>query len=170
MNKINNKNDSIDLIELLSTIWNSKNFIIKTTVIFSVIGIIYSLTLNNSFTASSVFYPHFQTDELNNNQGLRGLAGLAGINLGSQIKDDIPPSLYPKIINSPQFKIEILDHKINLNQNKISFRDYLLSKNNQFDLKKIINYPISLFSKILKKNKSESTDDNIEILKISDEV
>ena len=84
MNKKSNEiydDDSIDLIELLSQIWKSKIFIAKTTFFFTFIGIIYSLSLKNIYTASSVFYPHYQSNELSQNQGLRGLAGLAGINL-----------------------------------------------------------------------------------------
>ena len=81
--------------------------------IFTLFGIIYSLSLKNSFIASSIFYPHYQSNEVNTGQGLRSIAGLAGINIGGQASENIPPSLYPKIISSPQFKIEILDSKIN---------------------------------------------------------
>ena len=133
MNKKSNKmydDDSIDLIELLSKIWKGKIFIAKTTIFFTLIGIIYSLSLKNIYTASSVFYPHYQSNELSQNQGLRGLAGLAGIDLGSQqVSEIIPPTLYPNIINSTEFKINILDSKINLNGNKSTYRDYLLTKN-----------------------------------------
>ena len=80
----NYNDDSIDLIELLSKIWKGKIFIVKTTILFTFIGIVYSLSLKNIYTASSVFYPHYQSNEISQNQGLRGLAGLAGINLGSQ--------------------------------------------------------------------------------------
>ena len=64
MNKKNNQifddEDSIDLIELLSQIWKSKIFIGKTILIFTLIGIIYSLSLKNTYTATAVFYPHYQ--------------------------------------------------------------------------------------------------------------
>ena len=140
MNKKSNEiynDDSIDLIELLSKIWKGKIFIVKTTIFFTLIGIIYSLSLNNVYTASSVFYPHYQSGELSQNQGLRGLAGLAGIDLGSQQGSEIiPPTLYPNIISSTEFKIEILDSKIILNGNKTKYREYLLSRNDVFSLKK----------------------------------
>ena len=111
-NQINYKDDSIDLIELFSTIWKEKIFIIKSTLIFTLIGIIYSLSLKNNFTASSIFYPHYQNNETSQSQSLRGLAGIAGIDLGSNINsNNIPTNLYPNIINSPEFKIEILDTK-----------------------------------------------------------
>ena len=70
MNRKSNEiydDDSIDLIELLSKIWKGKIFIVKRTIFFALIGIIYSLSLNNMYTASSVFYPHYQSGELSQN-------------------------------------------------------------------------------------------------------
>ena len=177
MNKKNNQIydevDTIDIIKLLSTLWKRKIFIIKTTISFTLIGIIYSLSLKNSFTASSVFYPHYQSNQIGQSQGIRSIAGLAGINLGSQASENIPPTLYPNIINSPQFKIEILDSKINLNENELSYREYLLRKPTQLNLKKILLLPITLPRTILsnlssRKNLELSTENN-EILKISNE-
>lgn len=174
MNKKNNEiydDDSIDLIELLSKIWKSKIFIAKTTFIFTLFGIIFSLSLKNIYTASSVFYPHYQTNELSQNQGLRGLAGLAGINLSSQgiSAENIPPTLYPNIISSTEFKIEILNSEINLNGNLTTFRDYLFGKNNIISLKKILAYPIKLISRLINTNKIESEVEGINILQLSED-
>lgn len=173
MNKKSNEiynDDSIDLIELLSKIWKSKVFIVKTTTLFTLIGIFYSLSLKNIYTASSVFYPHYQNNDLSQNQGLRGLAGLAGINIGSQsTSENIPPTLYPNIISSTEFKIEILDSKINSNGKKTTYREYLLSKNDGISLKKILKYPISFIFKLISINKIESEIENINVLQLSNE-
>lgn len=147
-----NENNSIDIIDLLSNLWKRKIFIFKISIIFTIIGIIFSLSLKNSFTASSIFYPHFQKNQVGQSQGLRNLAGLAGINLGNQGSENIPPSLYPKIISSPEFKIEILDSKINLEENEFSYREYLLNKSPKFNFKKILFYPITILSRFISKN------------------
>ena len=52
MNKKSNEiydDDSIDLIELFSILWINKKFIIKITLLFSLIGIAYSLSLKNIY-------------------------------------------------------------------------------------------------------------------------
>ncbi len=173
MNKKSNEiydDDLIDLIKLFSKIWKGKIFIIKTIIFFTLIGIIYSLSLKNIYTASSVFYPHYQSSEISQNQGLRGLAGLAGIDLGSQQSlETIPPTLYPNIISSTKFKINILDSKINLNGNIKTYREYLLSKNDVSSLKKILTYPITLISKLKNINQTESKVEDINILQLSKE-
>ena len=169
-NQIFNENDSIDFIELLSTLWKEKFFIIKSTLIFSLIGIIYSLSLKNNFTASSLFYPHYQNNELSQSQNIKSLAGLAGIELGgTQISDNVPPNLYPNIISSPEFKIKILDSNINLGENEVTYREYLFSKAPKFSFKKILLYPITIISEFITKDESNSSNKNLDIIKLNDE-
>ncbi len=169
-NQIFDDEDSIDLIELFSNLWKEKFFIIKSTLIFTLIGIIYSLSLKNNFTASSIFYPHYQSNEISQSQGLRGLAGLAGINLGNNnSNNDIPTNLYPNIINSPEFKIEILDTKIIIGENEVSYRDYLLMKKSPFNLKNTLLFPITILSKFISQDEFKSSDKKIDILELNDE-
>ena len=162
--------DAIDLIELLSTVRKEKRFIIKSTLIFTLIGIIYSFSLNDNYTASSVFYPHYQSNEISPGSGLRSLAGIAGIDLGSNINtQNIPTNLYPNIISSPEFKIEILDSKINTGENEMIYRDYLLMKESKLNLKKILLFPISILSKNISQNEYKSSYKNIDILELNDD-
>ena len=166
-NKPINEDESIDIILLISSLWKNKNSIIKTTLVFSTIGIIYSLLLKNIYTASSTFYPHYEKNSLSQSSSIRSLAGIAGIDLDSETTQNVPPTLYPNIINSPQFKIEILDSKINYNDTLITFREYLNFKKNKITLKKILYYPINLIGKYLPNNLSKNN--NLDILQLSDE-
>ena len=170
MNKKNSlKVEIINIIDILSILWKRKKFVFKIILIFTILGFFYSISLKNNFTASSVFYPHIQSDELTNNQGLRSLAGLAGINLTGQESKNIPPSLYPKIINSPEFKIEILNSIINLQGNELSYREYLLTKSSGFNILEILNSPLSILKKLIPKKVSDFTNEDIGILKLTDE-
>ena len=79
--------------------------------------------------------------KLSNNQGLRGLAGIAGIDLGSNNNsNNIPTNLYPNIINSPEFKIEILDTKIIIGENEISYRELSFNEKIIIQSKKNITF------------------------------
>ena len=134
-NEYINEEDSIDLIKLFSVLWKEKSLLIKSTILITIFGIIYSLSLKNTFKASSVFYPHIE--KVNNTSQLAGLAGLAGININEEVSNNLPPTLYPNIINSNIFKIEILNTLIDFKNEKMQFRDYLTSTIfSEFSIKK----------------------------------
>ena len=88
------KEDEIDLIALLKTVFVVRRFVIRTTMLFAVVGVIMALISPVKYTASSTFVP--QLSEGQTNSSLGGLASLAGINLsaimGSQ-PQEISPSL-----------------------------------------------------------------------------
>ena len=119
--------DEIDLIELIKKVWSSKRFIIKWTGYFIVIGLVVALLSPKEFTASSTFIP--QTSESKTGGNLSGLASLAGINLGgSATGGEIPPALYPQILNSVPVKRSILAIKVSLGQSSVSYSAYLLEQ------------------------------------------
>ena len=99
--------DQIDIIALLSKIWHRKKIILKTVAIFGVIGIFVALSTPNKYTASSMFTPNY-SGASSGSSGLKGLASLAGINIGSMTESskEISPMLYGKILESAVFKKE----------------------------------------------------------------
>jgi len=119
--------DEIDLIELLKKVWSSKRFIIRWTGYFIVIGLVVALLSPKEFTASSTFIP--QTSESKTGGSLSGLASLAGISLGGATTGgEIPPTLYPQILNSVPVKRSILSIEVPLDQTSVSYSTYLLEK------------------------------------------
>jgi uncharacterized protein involved in exopolysaccharide biosynthesis len=120
------KDDEIDLIALLKTVFVARRFVIKTTILFAVLGIILAVVSPTKYTASSTFVP--QLSEGQTNSPLGGLASLAGINvsaiMGGQ-PQEISPSLYPQIAESVPYRLALLDATVESNT---SFRDYILSQ------------------------------------------
>ena len=119
----------------------------------------YSISLNNKYKASSIFYPHI--DQIDNSNNLKSLAGLAGINLNENSSKNIPSNLYPLLISSPTFKIKILNKKIYYMDKEISFREYLNIKNDKFSLNKIITNSISFILQNDKKNNNKNKYSNV---------
>ena len=152
------KRDEIDIVVLLKTVFNSRRFVIKVTILFAFIGVILAVVSPTKYTASSTFVP--QLSEGRTNPSLGGLASLAGINLsaimGSQ-PQEIPPSLYPQIAESIPYRLALLNTTVELNTN---FRNYVLEQSGQgafFHLLK--KYTIGLPGLLLNKKT-----DNSEIL------
>ena len=128
MNEIQNQHtseDEIDLIELLKKVYLEKKFILKTSILAALFGIVYALFQPNEFTSTTTFIPQLSSGVKTGGSSLGGLASLAGINLGGmESSSEFPPSLYPQVVNGIPFKIDLLSSTINLNGGEILVKDY----------------------------------------------
>jgi len=148
--------DSIDIIALLKTLWNGKKLIVKTTILFFIIGCIVALLSPLVYTSQTTFIPQVSEDQMSSSKGgLGSLASLAGINLnqGSSTSDSyLSPLLYSKIAKSDEFSLKLIEEElISLNGDKFSLKDYLLpgtNTNSSFNLIGFFKrYTIGLFIK-----------------------
>ena len=157
-----NNEDEIELVALLKTVFHARYFVVKTIILFAVMGMITALISPTKYTASSTFVP--QLSEGRTNSSLGGLASLAGINLsaimGTQ-PQEIPPSLYPQIAESIPYRMALLEAKVG--SNDTSFRNYILDQNGGVAIlpllkKYTIGLPGLLFNKKTDNNEfSDST-------------
>jgi LPS O-antigen subunit length determinant protein (WzzB/FepE family) len=76
-----NNDDEIDLRELCSAIWKGKWLIIITTLVFTLVGVFYALSLPNIYKSEVLLAPVSEDAGLNLPRQLGGLAALAGVNL-----------------------------------------------------------------------------------------
>ena len=153
------KDDEIDLLALLKTVFVARRFVIKTTILFAVLGIILAVVSPTKYTASSTFVP--QLSEGQTNSSLGGLASLAGINLsaimGSQ-PQEISPSLYPQIAESVPYRLALLDATVESNT---SFRDYILTQSDGVAILPLLKkYTIGLPGLLL--NKQTDNNENLD--------
>ena len=135
---MNKQDDEIDLIQIAKVLWISRFFIIKTSLIFILFGIFISLHLL-LYTASTTFIP--QTSKVSSSSNLGGVASLVGIDLGlSTSRTEIPPSIYPQIIESVPYKRELLKTPIVFPEknSNVSLKDYLLTNNSKKDFFSIL--------------------------------
>ncbi|MDQ1772716.1 exopolysaccharide biosynthesis protein [Labilibaculum sp. A4] len=113
-----NHEDEIDLIQLAKTLWNGRRTVIRTTLIFMVLGLFIAIFSAKEYTATTTMVPQSAEGGLKLG-GLGGLAAMAGINLGSMGGgSDIPPSLYPKIISSIPFQKELMQTPLDIEGQK----------------------------------------------------
>ena len=154
------KDDEIDLIAVLKTVFVARHFVIKTTILFAVLGVILAVVSPTKYTASTTFVP--QLSEGQTNSSLGGLASLAGINLSAIMSSDpqeISPSLYPQIAESIPYRLALLDATLESNT---SFRDYILAQSGGVAIlpllkKYTIGLPGLLFNKQTDNNENLDT-------------
>ena len=132
-----NSNDEIDLIDLLKKLYYSRKLIIYITIIFSIIGVAYALLLPVKYNSKTVFITQNQET---GSSSLSGVASLVGINLGSSsFGGEIPPTMYPQIIESVKFK-RLLLNKVIDDKSNLTLENYI---KNHYSIKEIEEQNIS---------------------------
>ena len=157
--------DQIDIIALLSKVWGGRKFIIKSAVIAAIIGVLVAILTPNTYTASSMFTPNSSGSSPAGASGLKGLASLAGINIGSSMEGakEISPMLYGKILESYTFKKSLLDAPLKNLEEVNSLRDYFEQESSSF-FGTVKEYTIGLPSKIIGWFKSEPKEASLQFV------
>jgi len=138
------ESDEIDLVALLQKVWHGRKIALITSGIFALLGILFALGSANVYTATTTFIPKGESSgSLGGSLG--GLASLAGISLGGMSGSDseIPPTMYPMVLNSIPFLEKTLSLEVPLNGQNIVMKEYLLTQmyfkeSNSFDLLNLV--------------------------------
>lgn len=152
------EDDSIDMIVLLKQIYQGRLLIILSVIVSAILGITVALTRPNVYTVGATFITQTGSGS-KPSSSLSNLASIAGINLGvTSGGSDIPPTLYPQIISSIPYKLDLLNQIIDVNGNAMSLRSYLQSNSRSSFLVSIKKYTVglpSLISSTLRQSTAE---------------
>ena len=144
-NSFENQEDSIDIIALIQSIWKGKKLILKTVLVFMILGLFIAVFSQNEYTASTTIVPQSSSEKPGGSIG--GLAALAGINLGSVgQQSSISPQLYPQILTNISFQKELLETLLTIEgqDNKITYKEYYTNVYSPSVLSSIKKYTIGL--------------------------
>ncbi len=150
--------DEIDLIFLAKSIWNGRKTILKTIVICAILGITIALSSKKEYTASTTLIPQ-TSGSMSKLGGLSSLASLAGVNMSaSQDEDGLSPQLYPEILQSVPFLLEIINTPFTFSE--FDHPITLFQYHNEFGKKgllhKIKKYTIGLPGVIMESTRKQS--------------
>lgn len=118
----------IDLIELARKIWARRRLVIKNCIIAAVAGVIIAFSIPKEYETKVTLAPESSGGGGGLSGSLGSLASLAGINLGSMSSEDaISPELYPDILNSTPFLVELFNVQVETKKGdlKTTLYDYL---------------------------------------------
>lgn len=97
----------IDIMELISKLWKRKSMIIKWCVAGAIIGLIAGFSIPKTYTASTVLAP--ESNDSRGGGSLSSLASMAGINLSGGGADAINLDMYPDVVHSTPFIVDLFD-------------------------------------------------------------
>jgi LPS O-antigen subunit length determinant protein (WzzB/FepE family) len=143
---IGSDEDEIDLIAFARTFWKGRLTVLLYLFIGGIIGVFLAIVTPNEYTATTIMVP--QTNGKSTSLGgLGGLAALAGIDLSSASQSgDMSPILYPKIVSSIPFKLEIMNTPIKFTEfdKPISLFDYIIKEKKTSVLGTLKKYTLGL--------------------------
>jgi uncharacterized protein involved in exopolysaccharide biosynthesis len=149
--------DEIDLIALARTLWDGRIAVIKTVLIFTLLGLFVAIFSPKEYTATTTMVPQINNPSAKMG-GLSSLASLAGFNLDMNMGgNEISPMLYPQIVNSISFQLEIMNSEYRFKEidEEVSLYDYYLNYSKPGFLSVLKKYTIGLPGVILKAMRGE---------------
>ena len=100
----------IDWLGMLKKAWEGRMFILKCGIVGVIVGLIAAFSIPKEFTTSVNLASESGTSGAG---GLSSLAAMAGINIGSgRSSEALTPELYPNIVSSTPFTLELFDIQV----------------------------------------------------------
>jgi hypothetical protein len=122
----NDNFQEINLSEIVRVLQNGKKTIIYFVIGFFLLALMLVFFSETLYTSTLKFIPQVESET--GLGGLGGMASLAGISLGGTQNSTsfIPASMYPTIVEGIPFKLQVLDKKLFVEDEKdsVSVRDY----------------------------------------------
>lgn len=122
-----NKSDEIDLLEIVRKIWLGRKTILICTGIFLVIGIFLALINPKEYQSQvTLLVEPGGANPAANSAILKQLSALTGVPAGGN-QDALTPSLYPLVVGSVYFRLDVLNQKVTdpKTKSKIPLTQYL---------------------------------------------
>lgn len=101
----------IDLVGILKDLWINKTIILSSVVIVFVIGLFIYLGSNRIYYSEAQLMPQSSTAQSQLGQLFQQYGNFLGIQRETE-QDDIQVAMYPYIVESLNFQIELMQHKI----------------------------------------------------------
>lgn len=105
--------DSIDFIAIAKTLWGGRKTILISLGICTILGLAIALLTPKEYTVTTVMVPQASTDK---KSGLSSLASMAGIDMGMAQSGEVSPLLYPKIVSSNPFMLELMNTPVHFSE------------------------------------------------------
>ena len=143
----------------------------RRAIIISLLGVficsfMYILVKPSVFQVTVKLIPRVSESGGLNMSGLGGIASLAGINVGSnKVGDVIPPNIYPEILSSSPFSLEVMKLGIITKNGELkSFEEFYFHDIQELTINKIKKYTLGLPSLLTPSNDVQMASNDSQML------
>ena len=136
----------IDLIEILKMLWDGRRIIFLTTAIFVIMGLIVALLSVKKYSSEVKVLP--ETQQGLSLGALGGLAQQFGFSTSQPTGEGISTNLYPSIIQSNVFLLELVDYEVTIpdGSEKITLAEYFENYQSRSWVMAVVRFPLTLKS------------------------
>lgn len=120
----------IDLIELAQKVWAERKLVFKACGIAVIVALVVAFSIPKEYATSVTLAP--ETGGKSASGSIGALASMAGINLGASSGEDaLSPVLYPDIVSSTPFLINLFDVRVKSEEAEVDTTLYAYLKEYQ---------------------------------------
>lgn len=102
---------TVDVKALAGTVWDKRSFILKVIGVFIIVGILIILLSPVEYKVEATLLPETQAIPISGLlQQFGGILGLGGAMQNQN--ENLPPQLYPKIVNSLPYQVQLLNKEV----------------------------------------------------------
>lgn len=169
------EDDEISLIDLIKVLWEGRKKILVTTAIFFALGLFVYLFGGREYESDAILIQEEQQGQSQMQALAQQFGGLGGGQRGRP-EGFIPPSLYPKIMESADFMLGVVNHEVEFDELGITtspliyFNEYYEPPFTEKSADFLVNYTIKLPITLYRGAKGLfSSDDTLSVSDITEE-
>lgn len=150
----------IDWMKYIHMLWDARMLLIKVAGIAAIVGAIIVITTPKQYTAKATLAPESTKSTSSGISNIASMLGVGGFNLGNDA-DALRVTLYPDIIGSTPFIIDLLDTQVSTlkkEQPDTTLIGYLKEYTNSSLINQIIGLPFKAIAGIKSLFKTEKED------------
>ena len=126
-----NTEQEIDLVELAQKVWKERGFIFKACAVGAIVGLVVAFSIPKEYVTKVKISPEMDA-AAKAGGSLGGLAAMAGISMGDVGgADALSVELYPDIVNSTPFLLDLIDVKVTTQDGAFSDSLYVYMQEEQ---------------------------------------
>lgn len=164
-NKYNNFQEEeeleIDLMEYARKLWASRKLLLKVAGIAAIVGVVIALGTPKTYTATVTLAPESGKSGGGGLSGIASMLGVGGLSMSSDA-DAFNVTLYPDVVSSTPFIIDLLDTKVKQleNENDTTLAGYLKEGTSSSLIGTIVSLPFKAIGAVMSLFSSDDDKEN----------
>lgn len=146
---------TIDWMEYVRKLWDIRKLLFKVAVLATVVGVIIALTTPKNYTVNVVLAP--ETTGKGSNRSMSNFASMLGLgNIQGNEADALNVLLYPQILSSNPFILDLLDTPVStINNADTTLMGYMTAYTKQSLVSKVLSFPMTAIGSFINLFKEE---------------